>query len=210
MNSRLNAASPPPVVTTYLLDTFTEAGNTVLSSHVSDDGHTWAGISGQAGVFTVGAGTGTVRPTVNFPRYISNATTPDDWIAEVVMRRFSSVVNDQGGAYLNLNAASTSAAITGYQFRFMNSTLSVELNKLTASVVTQAVIAFPYTPPDTSARTYKLVKVGANFEAFIDAVSVATGTDSGTPFVGARIGLVGGTTGGASAGTHISQINVHS
>lgn len=198
----------PPVVTTYILDTFTEASDTSLVSHVSDDGKTWAVLTGATGVYTVIGGAGDIRSTTVNPRYMSSATTPDDFIAELIMRRFSSVVNDQAGAYLNMTAASTNAAITGYRFRFNNATLALELDKLTASVLTQAIISFSYTPT-AGDHTYKLTKVGTAFEIFVDGVSVATGTDAGVAFIGGRVGVVGGTTTTAATGTHISNLYVH-
>jgi hypothetical protein len=201
-------ASPPPVVTTYLRDTFTEGSDTALASHVADSGHTWAVLTGNTGVFTVGGGTGDARVTTLNPRYMSSAVTPDDSIIEASIRRLTSVSNDQCGFYFNMLASSTNASITGYRFRFNNATLLLELDKLTASVITQAIISLSYTPA-SGFLAYKLTKVAGHFEAFVEGVSVATGDDGGVPFVGGRLGLVGGATGGVGTGSHISELYAH-
>jgi hypothetical protein len=192
----------------FVLDTFTDASDTAITSHTGETGATWTVQSGYSpSTPSKIDAAGRLYSAVNAAYQASGVPASADYYVEATLSKLTALTND----YIGVMARAQPAANTFYMARWNHPSARWELYKFVAG--TSTLLA---SKTDTfsvgQSRVLRLTVKGSDLQVAVDGVTVIGGasspiTDSAITAAGAA-GVRGSATTGQSAttGVHIDSI----
>jgi hypothetical protein len=182
--------------TTFMLDTFTDADGTNITSHTGETGATWTLITGYAPATPSKISSNRLYTTTTNGGYQASGTPASaDYYVEAVISYLSNIAGDSCAICGRIDPA----ANTQYFARYGNTAGGWQLFKVVAGTPTQlgstVAAAFP-----TGDKTLRLTMQGTTIKLSVDGVDQITVTDSaisGAGLAGVRMTTVQTSTTGA-------------
>jgi lysophospholipase L1-like esterase len=186
----------------FMLDTFTDADGTDITSHTGEAGATWSLITGYAPATPSKITSNRLYTTTAQGGYKASGTPPTaDYYVEGVVRYLTNLASDSVGIAGRIDPA----ANTMYFGRYGNTAGGWQLFKVIAGAATQLGSTVTASFPTGLDKTLRLVMQGTTIKLLVDGVEVISATDSAIStagFAGVRMTTTQTTTTGA----HVASI----
>lgn len=188
----------------FLSDTFTEASNTALTSHVGETGATWSLGSGQSANATIDAASDRLYFTGSTNYYSSGTPASADYYVEGL---FYVASNNVATQVLGITGRHQTGANSHYGIRWNVDLHLWQLFKRVAGTFTALATYDPGGALTNGAtHTVRLTMTGSTIKMHIDGVERASVTDTAISTAG-RAGVAGGgAASSATTGIHLTSI----
>jgi hypothetical protein len=182
----------------FILDTFTDANDTLLTAHTGERGASWAPHPAAAGTFAITANR--ARSTGATGSVIASGVPPTPDYAVSVSYYVADQVSNNAAVLIRLDAT----ALTGYMAR-LSSTSRWQLHRYSAG---SATLLDEEVASVTNGTTYilRVAAVGARISVAIDGATIIDITDASPVTPAGRVGLRDTGSVSSTTGKHFDRI----